>query len=1081
MAFPSIRSQATDNSTSAETTHTVNLPATIAAGDTILVIIRVAVAGAIGWPDANWHELLDASPDGSDDQIGIAWKKADGSEGGTTISVTSGNGKYVSVAAAFRDAFDPSITPPVLGTVGIGTTPDEPNAGDCAPGVGAKDFYWWTHYSMSGEQSGITAYPGSYTLDQSGIVTSGTGGLPATNCTMATAGRQLNAASENTGVWDVTGTLIDWAAYTIAFSPAEPITLPLPNGGSSQPVFIARTPALIGAGLTIAVNLLQTTLAPTVVNYSEQEVLISNKPSIKLNELTIVNNLLQSTLKPVEVAPFVPVDWSNPLVKKSNLVGFVFTQKLEEVDLPIGKINYPVSLIRKSNPVGFLISRKPDEPTDFPFIPVKFENPLIKKRNRVGFEFRYRDLNSLVPIKNNWPNPDLRKKPANTWTNNLLESTLAPAVASIPNRNYNYPNPGIRKGLIIDISTFINSEPVVAIQNRNHNWPNPEVKKRIIVDVNTVINSDPPVKPVGGAFLPSDIKIIKGRSLGHIDFYTFGDDNFPFVQSSWVNPVLRKRQPITFVHSRKIDEPAVIPPFKPIDYKNSLIKIKSALNWTYLGQFQQIFTSPVGSRIYDVPVRKFKSSALTWINPGYTTSAITIVTPFNQTNWTNPLGRRSYQIVGNKHFLDVVPGIQPFNQKDWPLALKKKLPIKWEDKLTIDQNLPDSFKLITLPPARKLIPAISWIQSPLVASGLSSLPIGKSAFEVPLIKRKIALTWIEESISISAEFFNNIIWPLPDARKVGTGWVNSIILPVQDLPFNQLNWLNPLIKNRNQVGFIDFPQGTDEKILNVYDLAIPVRLRKSADTWLVNLLQSTLEPAVGEVPVGTSEWPNPFVIKRINKDWIYNNTAIPIREEPLNNEIFVNPSIKKVSLVGWISTLRIEDSRIISGEIFEVPGRKIVIPVFNYNNTIGIVSPFPLIRNNDYPNPGIKRRNQVGFEFGNARLITGNLPFNFTEWPIGVKRKIALTWIDNTIQLETAIVGAKPFNQSAWPNPLRGKWYDIYTINGVNFIVLPNIKGRKICLIAGLTEFELEAMIEEFELNAMQTDYNLDAGGDECE
>lgn len=218
--FPSIRSQTTTNGTTATTTPVVNLPATIVKGDTIWVVIRNAAAGAIGWPDANWQEVVDDSPDAAVGQTASAWKKAVGNEGGTTITLSSANGKFAAAAWAVQDAADPTVTPPEISTVATGTTPTQPNATTATPTGGAKDYLWLTFFTMEGEATGITGYPSNYTLGQSGFANSGTGGAVTTNAIVAGAARTANAASEDAGAWNIAGTLDDWSAYTVAFHPA---------------------------------------------------------------------------------------------------------------------------------------------------------------------------------------------------------------------------------------------------------------------------------------------------------------------------------------------------------------------------------------------------------------------------------------------------------------------------------------------------------------------------------------------------------------------------------------------------------------------------------------------------------------------------------------------------------------------------------------------------------------------------------------------------------------------------------------------------------------------------------------------
>ena len=95
MAFP-VATTATTNGTTATGSPVVNLPASIAAGDLLLCVFRVAVAGVIGWP-AGWTELFDASSDGADDQMAMAWKKADGTEG-TTMTLSCTSGKFAALS-----------------------------------------------------------------------------------------------------------------------------------------------------------------------------------------------------------------------------------------------------------------------------------------------------------------------------------------------------------------------------------------------------------------------------------------------------------------------------------------------------------------------------------------------------------------------------------------------------------------------------------------------------------------------------------------------------------------------------------------------------------------------------------------------------------------------------------------------------------------------------------------------------------------------------------------------------------------------------------------------------------------------
>ena len=246
MAFPSIRGSGvvTNDTSGTGTTVAVNLPLVVPPGDILLVLVRCAAAGAISWPDASWNELFDASPDASVGQVAATWKRAQGTEGGTTITITKGSGgKVAAIAYSIRDAADPLIRPPEISTVATGTSAAQPNATAVTPTGGSKDYLFITTYLMEGEQTGVTSYPASYTLGQL-FANTGTAGAVTVNATVGAAARQLTAASDDAGAWTVAGTLDDWSAYTIAFHP--PPADPAPGAQKVTPQPIVQRLAVAG-------------------------------------------------------------------------------------------------------------------------------------------------------------------------------------------------------------------------------------------------------------------------------------------------------------------------------------------------------------------------------------------------------------------------------------------------------------------------------------------------------------------------------------------------------------------------------------------------------------------------------------------------------------------------------------------------------------------------------------------------------------------------------------------------------------------------------------------------------------------
>lgn len=217
--FPSISGTVTQTlGTTATTTPVVNLPSGCVAGETIFVLVRNAVAGAIGWPDGTWNEMFDASSDAADDQMALAWRKADGTEG-ASITLSSGNGKFAALAWRVAGAIDPSVRAPELSTVAIGTS-TTPNPTACTPTGGTKNYLWIWVGGWAGEQTSPPASnPTSYSLNVTGA-DSGTAGVTTTNCRVAIAARQLNAGSEDPASWTISVS-DSWTAYTLAVHPAN--------------------------------------------------------------------------------------------------------------------------------------------------------------------------------------------------------------------------------------------------------------------------------------------------------------------------------------------------------------------------------------------------------------------------------------------------------------------------------------------------------------------------------------------------------------------------------------------------------------------------------------------------------------------------------------------------------------------------------------------------------------------------------------------------------------------------------------------------------------------------------------------
>jgi len=217
MAFP-VPGTPVATTIASGTTAGVVLPAAIAVGELLFILLRTAVAGAHGYP-GGWTELFDLSSDAADDQMSLAGKIADGSEDGTTVNVSQGSGKGAALSWG-ATGHEPTL-PPELSTVATGAS-TTPNPTTCTPTGGAKDYLWTWLGGWEGEQtsppaSTPTNYGTTYGAD------SGTAAAVTTNCRVAITHRQNNAASEDPAAWTISAS-DDWTAYCMAVHPEIVLT-----------------------------------------------------------------------------------------------------------------------------------------------------------------------------------------------------------------------------------------------------------------------------------------------------------------------------------------------------------------------------------------------------------------------------------------------------------------------------------------------------------------------------------------------------------------------------------------------------------------------------------------------------------------------------------------------------------------------------------------------------------------------------------------------------------------------------------------------------------------------------------------
>lgn len=209
MTFPTpgtpVETQLSVNGTS----HVCSLPATVNAGDLLVLHIgldgtTVTVTGPAGWT-LKW----------TTQGMGCWVKKADGTEGGGTATVTSsaseaGAAQCIRVTGWFGD-----LSGVEAGTTATGSSAN-PDCPSLTPSWGAADTLWMALVGARDDDATVSSYPASYsggTDTVSGI------GVANEGAEVGYAYRQNNTATENPGTFTLSESE-SWIANTLAIRPA---------------------------------------------------------------------------------------------------------------------------------------------------------------------------------------------------------------------------------------------------------------------------------------------------------------------------------------------------------------------------------------------------------------------------------------------------------------------------------------------------------------------------------------------------------------------------------------------------------------------------------------------------------------------------------------------------------------------------------------------------------------------------------------------------------------------------------------------------------------------------------------------
>jgi hypothetical protein len=196
------------------TDHYVDMPATVDAGDLLIVLFTNDRIETVTTP-SGWNLLASSINTGNHVRLSVYYKIAAGTEGSTTVNFVT-SAPEEAAAQVYRITNWHGTTPPEISTPahGANTAPD-PASLDPA-GWDVADTLWIAVAGQDrGDQSGTTAYPASYTDGISTLSSNGTG-----SCRIHSAHRVLAVASEDPGAFTIPVSE-QWVTFTIAVRPVR--------------------------------------------------------------------------------------------------------------------------------------------------------------------------------------------------------------------------------------------------------------------------------------------------------------------------------------------------------------------------------------------------------------------------------------------------------------------------------------------------------------------------------------------------------------------------------------------------------------------------------------------------------------------------------------------------------------------------------------------------------------------------------------------------------------------------------------------------------------------------------------------
>jgi PKD repeat protein len=210
MSFPQVAATNSGANDVNSTSHTLNLPTGIAAGNLLIIFYAFDGSPTVSGISENGYSTL-GTTSASSPYTRVAYKIATGSEG-STVTFTSDVAEK-SAHITYRITGWHGTTAPAISTVATATSANPDPASLNPSGWDIEETLWLAVAAWDAGNTNLSTFPSGYTNGLLNRATSSDG------VGIATAQRELAAASEDPGAFTLTGSQA-WKAYTLAVRPA---------------------------------------------------------------------------------------------------------------------------------------------------------------------------------------------------------------------------------------------------------------------------------------------------------------------------------------------------------------------------------------------------------------------------------------------------------------------------------------------------------------------------------------------------------------------------------------------------------------------------------------------------------------------------------------------------------------------------------------------------------------------------------------------------------------------------------------------------------------------------------------------